>query len=324
MKKNGFTFIEILGVITLLALISTIILISVSKSLKDSKEKLYQIEMENIKSAASMWRTDNIELVPDNDIQIITLKDLQDNGYIKEDLINPKTNRQFEKDLLISIGLNNIECDENIENLLAKNNFTKLDYIKSTGTQYINLKYKAKTNTEIRLDVQFVINDNTNTSTAMNTFVGKETNNNNDAMFNVNFAGSDVAKKEILYWIDKRYGYGGEKKNKVYSSVTSRSTMIVKSVSATFQDVTIEVATKTADNTENMILLGSFNNDQNKIITFNRYDAKVYGFQIYEGTTLIKDMVPYLKNEEAGLYDLVGHKFYPSNGTDSFEYGELQ
>lgn len=108
MKKNGFTFIEILGVITLLALISTIILIAVNKSIKDSKETLYKTQIENIKSAASMWRTDNIELIPNSGYYSITLEVLQNSGYIKNEIINPNTNESFDKNMLVSIGMSDI------------------------------------------------------------------------------------------------------------------------------------------------------------------------------------------------------------------------
>ena len=86
MKNKGFTLIEILGVITLLALLSTIIILSVNKSLKKSKETLSEIQIEEIKSAAAMWRTDNIELIPNTGYYSITLQELQNEGYIKENI----------------------------------------------------------------------------------------------------------------------------------------------------------------------------------------------------------------------------------------------
>lgn len=313
MNNKGFTFIEILGVITLLALLSTIIILSVNKTLKDSKETLYQTQIEEIKSAASMWRTDNIEIIPDNDYYIVSLQQLKDEGYIKNDIINPKTDAPFDN-ITLEVSLNDIKVDSR---------YTRLDYIKSTGTQYIILDYKAKTNTEIRLDIELIENENLNSDSANNNIIGKETYNDVNAMFNINFGVQVTQKKEIFYWVDKNYGYGGEIKEKNYSSVTPRSTMTVKSGSATFQGVTIEVATKTSNNTENMVLLGGFNTTQNKVVAFNRYDAKVYGFQIYEGETLVRNFVPYKKNNEAGLYDLVNNKFYTSDGTGPFEYGEL-
>ncbi len=121
MKNKGFTLIEILGVITLLALLSTIIILSVNKSLKNSKETLSEIQIEEIKSAAAMWRTDNIELIPENDYYIVSLQQLKDEGYIKEDIINPKTDSPFDNNILIEIGMNEIQIGNN-DNIAQKTN----------------------------------------------------------------------------------------------------------------------------------------------------------------------------------------------------------
>lgn len=110
MKKNGFTFIEILGVITLLALLSIIVLVTVDKSLKDSKNTLSDVQIENIKSAASMWRTDNIELIPDSGYYTITLGYLIDNGYIDE-VIDPSNETIYNRNLVINVGINDILVD---------------------------------------------------------------------------------------------------------------------------------------------------------------------------------------------------------------------
>lgn len=108
MKRNGFTFIEILGVITLLALLSIVVLTVVDKNLKDSKSTLSEVQVSNIKSAASMWRTDNIELVPEDGYYTLTLGDLIDSGYIKDDVIDPNSNLSYDRSTTISVGINNI------------------------------------------------------------------------------------------------------------------------------------------------------------------------------------------------------------------------
>jgi len=201
--------------------------------------------------------------------------------------------------------------------------YISLPYIKSNGSQYINLGYKAKTNTEIRLDIELIENDNTfsNSISGNYTIIGKEYMNSENA-FNFNFGEFSNQEKKINYWVDKTWAYGGTTYTNTYDTVTPRSTFIVKSGSATFQGVTIEIATKTADNTENMILLGGLNSDQNKILPFNRYDAKVYGFQIYEGNTLIMNLTPAQSREtnKIGLYDTVSKQFFISNGTNDFIY----
>ena len=105
---------ELLGVVTLLALISIVVIIATTKPLKESKETLYQAQLEEIKSAASMWKTDNIELIPNTGYYSITLETLQNNGYIKSEIINPKTNQQFEN-ITIKIGMNEIIIEEIVE-----------------------------------------------------------------------------------------------------------------------------------------------------------------------------------------------------------------
>ena len=107
MRKKGFTLIEVLGVITILALISTIIIIVSDSANKKTKETLSEVQMQNIKSAASMWRTDNIELIPEDDYYVITLKTLIDGGYIK-DVKDIKTNENYDENLRIGIKMNEI------------------------------------------------------------------------------------------------------------------------------------------------------------------------------------------------------------------------
>lgn len=119
MNNKGFTLMEILGVITLLAILSTLIILSVNKSLKDSKETLYQQQIEEIKAAAGMWRTDNIEIIPDNDYYIVSLQQLKEQGYIKGDIINPKTDEPFDNNMLIEIGMNEIQIGNN-DNIAQK------------------------------------------------------------------------------------------------------------------------------------------------------------------------------------------------------------
>lgn len=112
MKKNGFTLIEILGVIALLSLLSVIVVVTVNNSLKQSKDVLSDVQVSNIKSAASMWRTDNIELIPDDGYYDITLGDLIDNGYFSFDVVDPKNNNNLSRNLGISIGLSDIIINE--------------------------------------------------------------------------------------------------------------------------------------------------------------------------------------------------------------------
>lgn len=149
MKKNGFTFIEILGVIALLSLLSVIILVTVDKSLKDSKDTLSQVQIESIKSAASMWRTDNIDLIPDSGYYSITLGELINLGYFKGDVIDPNNKQSYDSDIVINVGMNDIsiDSDSTIDNINDLNINSEIALINSNinngivdGIYYYNAK----------------------------------------------------------------------------------------------------------------------------------------------------------------------------------------
>lgn len=115
MKKNGFTLIEVLGAVTLLAILSLIVVMVVDKSLKDSKETLSSVQIENIRSAAGMWRTDNIQVIPEDGYFTIFLSTLQDNGYIDNEVIDLGNDQVFDRNLLIKVGINDILVGDEID-----------------------------------------------------------------------------------------------------------------------------------------------------------------------------------------------------------------
>ena len=106
--KKGFTLVELLAVIVVLAAISLVIIPAVHGNLNRSREQSYDVQVKNIEEAAKNWAADHIGALPDNgDTYILTLQDLQDGNYISKDLENPKTQRPFDGSLQIMIKNNN-------------------------------------------------------------------------------------------------------------------------------------------------------------------------------------------------------------------------
>ena len=99
MRKKGFTLVELLASITILALLALIAIPAISKQIKNGKNDLYNSQIENIKSAAVAWGTDNLFKLPEDDTCItVTLGYLKELGYIDNSVINPKTNEEFDND----------------------------------------------------------------------------------------------------------------------------------------------------------------------------------------------------------------------------------
>ena len=130
MNKKGFTLIELLAVIVILGLVALVTVSVVTGVMKSYKNKLYENQINNIESAARVWGSDNMLLLPSDSSNsnvceyeninncptnynrlVINLKDLQDGGYIDKDLKNVKTKRAF----------------DNVEIIITKNN-KKLEY----------------------------------------------------------------------------------------------------------------------------------------------------------------------------------------------------
>ena len=65
MKQRGFTMVELLGVLSLLAILSLLIIPIVSNSVHDSNQDLYNVQIENIKEAARLWSADHVGELPD-------------------------------------------------------------------------------------------------------------------------------------------------------------------------------------------------------------------------------------------------------------------
>ena len=84
MKKRGFTLTEVLGVIVILGLIALIIFPNVSKSIKNSKQKLYNEQVALIEENARKWGVEHTAQLPDSGSYYLELNDLVLGGYVSQ------------------------------------------------------------------------------------------------------------------------------------------------------------------------------------------------------------------------------------------------
>lgn len=95
--KKGFTLVELIAVIVLLSLIALFTFPSVNKTIKDRKEALYNVQIDNIKASAVSY-IDKNGLLKDNDKVIVTLCQLKQNGFTDEKIKNPINNKYIPDD----------------------------------------------------------------------------------------------------------------------------------------------------------------------------------------------------------------------------------
>lgn len=98
MNNKGFTLVELLGVIILLALIALITIPNISSGIKKGREEADKQIKDNIVLASKNWALDNKNLLPtvSNQTYKVTISNLQSGGYIDKNLELPSTGNKLE------------------------------------------------------------------------------------------------------------------------------------------------------------------------------------------------------------------------------------
>lgn len=97
-SKKGFTMVELLGVIAIIAAILAFTAPSIVGMLKRDEEKEYNRFLEDLYLATESYVQMKIENYPDlanpGGSYTITVGELIENGYVKASTVNPKTDRK--------------------------------------------------------------------------------------------------------------------------------------------------------------------------------------------------------------------------------------
>jgi prepilin-type N-terminal cleavage/methylation domain-containing protein len=105
MKNRGFTLVELLGVVAILAMLGLIVIPVISNVLSDNKKKLYDVQIKNIESAANSYISEHVFSVdiPVGTSKGVTLGTLKSLGYIG-DVSDPITRQRYSDDMVIIIS----------------------------------------------------------------------------------------------------------------------------------------------------------------------------------------------------------------------------
>lgn len=206
----------------------------------------------------------------------------------------------------------NVHGGQRQEILELPSTYQRVEYLESTGTQYINTNYFVNTKTKIECEFSFtdstkkqqrIFGSMDSANTRLDCYVKDslqlgwnwtEQDNQTNLNVNTNYTIDTNKHKIIIDGVNKTV-----KLDNIYSS----------NISGNF--------TKTS--TTSLGIMAHITTN----ITGYAY-LKLYSFKIYDNNILVRNFVAcYRKSDNvAGLYDLVNDVFYTNSGTGTFSVGE--
>lgn len=186
--------------------------------------------------------------------------------------------------------------------------YTQVEYIQSTGTQYINTGFNPKYNTRILMEASGLVTG----STGQWLFGARNGTN------------STTANQFCLYRTPNqtfRADYFGTNTTLSLTDASGRTVYERNANVVNCHGLTVVNTAVTSGTVSIPLYILTLNN--NGTAHANGAQVKLYSCKIYDGVTLVRDFVPCTNSSgTVGLYDLAGGSFYTNAGTGSFTVGD--
>lgn len=106
MKKNGFTMIELIGVVTLLFAVALIAIPTVEKVIKEGKDKAYQSQLDMIELATQNYLSESSIKINEGQSIVVTFEELRKGKFLDYDIKDVKTGNEIDNTSTITIKRN--------------------------------------------------------------------------------------------------------------------------------------------------------------------------------------------------------------------------
>ena len=197
------------------------------------------------------------------------------------------------------------------------NGYTQVDYIQSSGTQYIDSGILPSEN--IGFEIDFTPHNDMNSTSSARTIFGSRTNYKTNGYQLTTYTTSSLNGGHFLFGTDNT------------ASNIRHSAYMQKDVRCqiSFLNGVFKVANGNGTNIQ-----GTFSNVNKNIYLFgcienvNPFELStttLYNLKFYDNNVLVRDFIPCYRNSDnvVGLYDLVNDVFYTNQGSGAFTYGMI-
>lgn len=195
----------------------------------------------------------------------------------------------------------------NTKQQILPDGYTQVDYIESSGNQYIDTGVNADTNLRVVLDMAYTNPTGPNQNVGAIKLVS--------GLGNARYHLLTGANSTVALWVnDSNNVLGTIDTNRHYYDLD------VPNGKAIFDSTTINIPTNINDSGLNFWLFG-----RNSTSTIYLSKVKQWTCKMYYSNVLVRDFIPCYRNSdnEVGLYDLVNNVFYTNEGTGTFTYGSI-
>lgn len=181
--------------------------------------------------------------------------------------------------------------------------YTRLAYIQSSGTQYVDTGFVPNQDTQFILDCERV------------------TSNSADHFFGVR-TGTSAKEAFCLYIYNSGWRFAYNDHVAAYNGELSKRNLIDSNKNITTINESLTLTGTYAKFTASASALLFAMRSVSSGISYGEF--RLYFCQIYDNGTLVRDYIPCINASGAvGLYDLVGKQFYGNAGTGVFTGSEV-
>lgn len=180
--------------------------------------------------------------------------------------------------------------------------YTKIKYIESTGTQYIDTKYICGNDVRIETEFEYLQIDS-----VFRCIYGKQTRTAAEDAITVSQAVNYTVQ---AYWRTNLTPFTLEKDRR-YKMLQSQNALVLDGVDYGGWSSSITRSQLT------MYLMARNNNGS----AGNFFKGRIYGFKIYESNILAMDLIPVLDSSKVPcFYDKISNELLYNKGTGEFNY----